>query len=81
MVVKSCFQHGPIRQAHGPEALEGQAHGPEALEGSAIHHLCTYELALKITAFMQHQLRIEYGSIILVGSVLTNPSLPQSLST
>ena len=26
----------PIRQAHGPEVLEGQAQGPEVLEGEAL---------------------------------------------
>jgi len=26
----------PIRQAHSPEALEGQAQGPEALDGEAL---------------------------------------------
>jgi len=35
-VAKSCLYHEPvrpIRQAHGPEALEGQGHGPSIFLG------------------------------------------------
>ncbi len=49
MALQSCLYHGPVRPAHGPDALEGQAHGPEVLEGSITHLKCSYGLATQMS--------------------------------
>ncbi len=43
----------PIRQAHGPEVLEGRAHGPEVLEGSIFHLYCDCGPKTKMSAIIE----------------------------
>jgi len=53
-VAKICLYHEPIRQAHGPEVLEG----------SANHHECNYEpggdmCAIRVTS-AQDRICLDY---------------------
>jgi len=59
-VSKSCLYHEPVRPIR-------QAHGPEVLEGSANHHACSYEPRGDTCAIRVTSAQDRYALIIIVG--------------